>query len=310
MALIVAIVTLLGTGLTIWDKRRADHHDIWWNRTQWALERVIEGVAKSDRTQLTIGLTMLYELGHSELATSEELDMLGQVADPHLPPEYQRRSSVGAALPAAKANRPARARLGAVRRQYASPAPRSLRKGGSSMSADDGIENSHIAAARLKKLIMERKNENVPDWLASLAARNFAPESIPTAASGSQTAQHPIGTTSTNPATGPSADTPPTPGSAPSSPAERPRPGDPAPGNPAPGRTQRVATPTKGQPAGPPDSGSYGPDPEKEPEEPPGPPEPAGPVGPQRQDPGQRPAQPSRAPRHDRPKQGGYPGPV
>jgi len=79
VALMVAVVALLGTGVTVIQKRFADRRDAWWNRTQWALERIIAG--QDDDTQAAIGFVVLNELQASRLATEEERDMLEAVAD-------------------------------------------------------------------------------------------------------------------------------------------------------------------------------------------------------------------------------------
>jgi|SRR5712692_926611 len=85
IALIVAVIALLGTAATIIQKRFADRRDAWWGRTQWALERIV-AAQDDDDTQSTIGLVMLTSLQASRLATNEERDMLDEVADAMLPP--------------------------------------------------------------------------------------------------------------------------------------------------------------------------------------------------------------------------------
>jgi hypothetical protein len=85
VALIVAGIALLGTAVTVGQKRFADRRDAWWSRTQWALERNLTAQGDDD-TERTIGLAILAALQGSRLATSEERDMLEQVADALLPP--------------------------------------------------------------------------------------------------------------------------------------------------------------------------------------------------------------------------------
>jgi hypothetical protein len=80
VALMVAVVALLGTAVTVIQKRFADRRDAWWNRTQWALERIIAG-QEDDDTQAAIGFVVLNGLQASRLATKEERDMLEAVAD-------------------------------------------------------------------------------------------------------------------------------------------------------------------------------------------------------------------------------------
>jgi hypothetical protein len=84
VALIVAGIALAGTGVTVVQKRFSDRRDAWWGRTQWALERIL--AARDDDTERVVGLVVLTSLQASNLATSEERDMLSKVADSMLPP--------------------------------------------------------------------------------------------------------------------------------------------------------------------------------------------------------------------------------
>lgn len=90
VALIVAGIALLGTAVTVGQKRLADRRDAWWARTQWALEHVLTPQDDGD-TERTVGLLMLITLQGSRLATDEERDMLEQVADALLPPAPDER---------------------------------------------------------------------------------------------------------------------------------------------------------------------------------------------------------------------------
>jgi steroid 5-alpha reductase family enzyme len=83
VALIVAGIALLGTAVTVIQKRYADRRDAWWGRTQWALDHVL--AVQGNDTERTVGLVMLTALQSSRLATDEERDMLEQVADALLP---------------------------------------------------------------------------------------------------------------------------------------------------------------------------------------------------------------------------------
>jgi steroid 5-alpha reductase family enzyme len=80
VALIVAGIALLGTAVTVGQKRYADRRDAWWGRTQWALEHIVAAQGDDD-TERAIGLAMLTALQGSRLATDEERAMLEQVAD-------------------------------------------------------------------------------------------------------------------------------------------------------------------------------------------------------------------------------------
>lgn len=79
VTLIVAGTVLLGTAVTVVQKRRTDRRDAWWGRTQWALERIL-ALQNPDDTSRTIGLIMLTRLQSSTLASNEERKMLGDVA--------------------------------------------------------------------------------------------------------------------------------------------------------------------------------------------------------------------------------------
>jgi hypothetical protein len=83
VALFVAGIALIGTGVTVAQRRFADRRDAWWGRTQWALERIIG--AQDDDLQRTVGLVVLTSLQASTLATNEERKMLSEVADVMLP---------------------------------------------------------------------------------------------------------------------------------------------------------------------------------------------------------------------------------
>jgi hypothetical protein len=83
-ALIVAGIALVGTAVTVAQKRYADHRAAWWARTQWALDHVVTAQPDDD-TERTMGLVVLGVLQDSHLATSEDRDMLELVADALLP---------------------------------------------------------------------------------------------------------------------------------------------------------------------------------------------------------------------------------
>lgn len=84
IGLIVAGIALVGTAATVIQKRWADRREAWWGRTQWALEQIFADQG-SDDTQRTVGILMLDTLQHSVLATSDDRDMIEQIADVLLP---------------------------------------------------------------------------------------------------------------------------------------------------------------------------------------------------------------------------------
>lgn len=78
VALIVAGVALVGTAITVVQKRYTDRRDAWWDRTQWALKCV---VASQDDVKRTVGLAMLAALQSSHLAADSDRRMIEDVAD-------------------------------------------------------------------------------------------------------------------------------------------------------------------------------------------------------------------------------------
>jgi hypothetical protein len=81
--LVVAGIALIGTALTVVQKRYADHRIAWWTRTQWALDHILatQGEEDDDDTERTVALLVLNVLQASRLARREETSMLEQVAD-------------------------------------------------------------------------------------------------------------------------------------------------------------------------------------------------------------------------------------
>jgi len=79
-ALVVAGIALVGTVVTVVQKRYADHRDAWWKRTQWALDHIL-AAQEDDDIERTVGLLVLTVLQASHLASDEETIMLEQVAD-------------------------------------------------------------------------------------------------------------------------------------------------------------------------------------------------------------------------------------
>jgi bisphosphoglycerate-independent phosphoglycerate mutase (AlkP superfamily) len=78
VALIVAAIALIGTAITVIQKRYTDRRDAWWDRTQWALKCV---VTNQDDVKRTVGLTMLEALQSSSMAADHDRKMIEDVAD-------------------------------------------------------------------------------------------------------------------------------------------------------------------------------------------------------------------------------------
>lgn len=103
VALAVAGIALVGTAVTVAQKRYADRRDAWWARTQWALDHILTASSDDDDDlEQAIGLVVLTALQDSGLATGEERDMLEHVADALLYP-----APVASEHPAPVASEPA-----------------------------------------------------------------------------------------------------------------------------------------------------------------------------------------------------------
>lgn len=76
---VAAGVALVGVMLTLWQKWSNDRRDAWWQRVEWALDKVTDqGATESVRT---IGLVAVRHLQESRLATDTDRRMLDQIAD-------------------------------------------------------------------------------------------------------------------------------------------------------------------------------------------------------------------------------------
>ncbi len=73
-----AILVLLGAGLTIRQRYRADRKDQWWKRTQWAFELLLTG--EEDREVL--GLLVLAQQAAAKAADTEDGAFIAEVVQP------------------------------------------------------------------------------------------------------------------------------------------------------------------------------------------------------------------------------------
>lgn len=73
-----ALLVLLGAGLTVWQRYRADRKDQWWTRTQWALSLVVSG----EEDQTVLGLQVLAQQAAARAADKEDGNFIAQVLGP------------------------------------------------------------------------------------------------------------------------------------------------------------------------------------------------------------------------------------
>ena len=74
----VAILVLLGAGLTIRQRYRADRKDQWWKRTQWAFELLFT----SDEDREVLGLMVLEQQAAAKAADKEDSAFIAEVVQP------------------------------------------------------------------------------------------------------------------------------------------------------------------------------------------------------------------------------------
>jgi flagellar biogenesis protein FliO len=131
-AMVAAIVGLL----SLRQKARADDRSEWWRRAQWALDASLS----RSRSEAEMGQKAIEILGHSELASREELSLL-------------KVGTEDALLAAATASEP--------RAVVPSQRP-------ASVGAED--RKVQIAAAKARVLLDKRLGEDSPGWIVALSA--------------------------------------------------------------------------------------------------------------------------------------------
>ncbi|MDP9906768.1 hypothetical protein [Arthrobacter bambusae] len=130
-AMVAAIVGLL----SLRQKARADDRSEWWRRAQWALDASLS----RSRSEAEMGQKAIEILGHSELASREELSLL-------------KVGTEDALLAAATASEP--------RAVVPSQRP-------ASVGAED--RKVQIAAAKARVLLDKRLGEDTPGWIVALS---------------------------------------------------------------------------------------------------------------------------------------------
>jgi len=75
---VAAILVLLGAGLTIRQRYRADRKDQWWKRTQWAFELLFT----SDEDREVLGLMVLEQQAAAKAADKEDSAFIAEVVQP------------------------------------------------------------------------------------------------------------------------------------------------------------------------------------------------------------------------------------
>ncbi len=143
LAILIAGVAAAVVGLlTLRQRSRADARAQWWSRTQWALDSALS----HDRKQAEMGLRVMKVLAASELARSEEIEILTVAWEGPL-------DSAGRTFGPRASERPSPAELPAA-------------------AEDDGSGERavQIAAAQLRLVTDRRLEKATPDWVKSLAA--------------------------------------------------------------------------------------------------------------------------------------------
>lgn len=130
--MVAAIVGLL----SLRQKARADDRSEWWRRAQWALDASLS----RSRSEAEMGQKAIEILGHSELASREELSLL-------------KVGTEDALLAAATASEP--------RAVVPSQRP-------ASVGAED--RKVQIAAAKARVALDKRLGEDSPGWIVALSA--------------------------------------------------------------------------------------------------------------------------------------------
>ncbi len=73
-----AILVLLGAGLTIRQRYRADRKDQWWKRTQWAFDLLLT----SEEDREVLGLLVLAQQAAAKAADTEDGAFIAEVVQP------------------------------------------------------------------------------------------------------------------------------------------------------------------------------------------------------------------------------------
>ncbi len=73
-----AILVLLGAGVTIRQRYRADRKDQWWKRTQWAFELLLT----SDEDREVLGLMVLEQQAAAKAADKEDSAFIAEIVHP------------------------------------------------------------------------------------------------------------------------------------------------------------------------------------------------------------------------------------
>ncbi len=142
--LVAAIVAAIVGLLSLRQKARSDNRSEWWRRAQWALDASLS----RSRSEAEMGQKAIEILGHSELASREELALL-------------KVGTEDALLAAAAAS--------ATRAVVSSQRPASVP---ASVGAEDRAEDRkvQIAAAKARVTLDKRLGEDTPGWIVALSA--------------------------------------------------------------------------------------------------------------------------------------------
>ncbi|WP_442543918.1 hypothetical protein ACSBOX_19330 [Arthrobacter sp. KN11-1C] len=136
--LVAAIVAAIVGLLSLRQKARADNRSEWWRRAQWALDAALS----RSRSEAEMGQKAIEILGHSELASREELALL-------------KVGTEDALLAAATASE--------TRAVVPSQRP-------AAVDAED--RKVQIAAAKARVTLDQRLGEDTPGWIVALSREN------------------------------------------------------------------------------------------------------------------------------------------
>jgi flagellar biogenesis protein FliO len=141
LAVLVAAIVAATVGLlSLRQKARADNRSEWWRRAQWALDASLS----RSRSEAEMGQKAIEILGHSELASREELALLKVGTEDEL-------------LAAA----------GASETHALAPSQRPA-----AVSSQD--RKVQIAAAKARVTLDKRLGEDTPGWIVALSAEKPA----------------------------------------------------------------------------------------------------------------------------------------
>lgn len=77
---VAAMLVLIGAGITVWQRNRADRKSQWWDRTRWALELTID----ADDERQFLGFTVLAQQVSVNAADQDDPAFVTEVVQPRV----------------------------------------------------------------------------------------------------------------------------------------------------------------------------------------------------------------------------------